>query len=195
MNQKNSAAYWTQKYKQGKTGWNIGHISTPLKAYIDQLEDKTQKILIPGTGNSYEAEYLWRKGFKNVDVADISAYPLNNLADRVPDFPKSHLLHSDFFDLSGSYDLIFEQTFFCALTPHLREDYVQKMAELLKPTGKLVGLLFKFPLTEDGPPYGGNENIYRKLFASKFKIALMEPAYNSIPPRAGSELFFQLVKK
>ena len=51
--------YWEEKYAKNSTGWNIGYISTPIKEYIDQLQNKSIKILIPGAGNSYEAEYLW----------------------------------------------------------------------------------------------------------------------------------------
>ena len=61
-------AFWDNKYKSGKTGWDIGSISTPLKKYFDQLTNKELKILIPGGGNSYEAEYLHKLGFKNVYV-------------------------------------------------------------------------------------------------------------------------------
>ena len=110
--------FWNDKYKSGATGWDIGHISTPLKVYFDQLTNKDLKILIPGGGNSYEAEYLHNQGFKNVFVADISKVPLQNLQMRLPDFPKEHLLHGDFFDLKGKYDLIVEQTFFAPLTLH-----------------------------------------------------------------------------
>lgn len=33
----------------------------PLKVYFDQLTNKDLKILIPGGGNSHEAEYLLKK--------------------------------------------------------------------------------------------------------------------------------------
>ena len=55
--------FWSARYQQGNTGWDIGEISTPLKEYIDQLENMELKILIPGAGNSYEAEYLFNSGF------------------------------------------------------------------------------------------------------------------------------------
>ncbi len=187
--------FWNHKYLSGETGWDIGHVSTPLKEYIDQLSDKNLKILIPGGGNSYEAEYLVKNGFTNVFVVDISSIPLKNLAERVPSFPKENLLHSDFFELEETFDLILEQTFFCALEPSLREDYVNKMHELLKPEGKLIGLLFNIPLNNDKPPFGGNKEEYHSLFESKFKIEKMETAYNSIPQREGNELFFKLRKK
>ena len=152
--------YWSNRYQNEQIGWDIGYVSTPIKEYIDQLTDKDLRILIPGGGNSYEAEYLHQQGFKNVFVIDISQAPLANLKQRVPEFPSEQLIHGDFFELDQSFDLIFEQTFLCALSPDLRQHYVHKMAELLQPNGKLVGLLFNDPLFEDHPPFGGNESIY-----------------------------------
>ncbi|PHR13205.1 MULTISPECIES: methyltransferase domain-containing protein [Aequorivita] len=187
--------FWNHKYLSGETGWDIGYVSTPIKEYINQLSDKNLKILIPGGGNSYEAEYLFKKGFKNVFVVDISSIPLMNLAKRVPSFPKENLLHADFFELEDSFDLILEQTFFCALAPSLREAYANKMHQLLKPEGRLVGLLFNIPLNDDKPPFGGNKVEYKKLFSKKFKIEKMEIAYNSVAPRAGNELFFRLKRR
>lgn len=187
--------FWNHKYISGETGWDIGYVSTPLKEYIDQLSDKNLKILIPGGGNSYEAEYLFNNGFTNVFVVDISSIPLKNLSERIPLFPKKNLLHSDFFELEETFDLILEQTFFCALEPSLRKDYIIKMSELLKPKGKLVGVLFNIPLNNEKPPFGGNRNEYISLFEEKFKIEKMETAYNSIPQRAENELFLKMVKK
>lgn len=184
--------FWTNKYLNDQTGWDIGGVSTPLKAYFDQLDDKGIKILIPGAGNAYEAEYLWKNGFEHVYVVDISISPLVNFKERNPEFPKDQLLNVDFFSLNQRFDLIVEQTFFCALNPTLRKSYVEKMHELLVPTGKLVGVMFKVPLNSDGPPFGGNEDDYRSLFFEHFDIAIMEEAHNSIPPRLGNELFVKM---
>ncbi|MDX1427429.1 MAG: SAM-dependent methyltransferase, partial [Salegentibacter mishustinae] len=135
-----SNEFWTQRYEQNQTGWDIGEISRPLKTYIDQLEDKNLKILIPGAGNAYEAEYLFKQGFKNVYVADISEKPLQNLIARVPTFPKNQLLNINFFEIEDKFDLILEQTFFCALPIDSRKDYAMKTAELLKQDALLSGL-------------------------------------------------------
>ena len=183
------------RYQNNEIGWDIGYISTPLKKYIDQLTDKNIKILIPGGGNSYEAEYLHNLGFKNVFVVDISPTALTNLKNRVPDFPKNHLINIDFFKLNNSFDLILEQTFFCALTPKLRDNYVLKMNQLLRPNGKLVGLLFNIPLNKDRPPFGGTKKEYLSYFKTYFKIEIMELSYNSISERTNNELFIKLIKK
>lgn len=187
--------YWDEKYAENKTGWNIGYISTPIKNYIDQLTDTSLKILIPGAGNSYEAEYLWNKGFKNLFILDISKQPLINFKKRVTDFPDTHLIHKDFFETEGTFDLIIEQTFFCALDPKLRRNYAKKMSNLLSNKGKLVGLLFDFELTVEGPPFGGDKEEYITYFKDLFKIKILERSYNSIKPRMNRELFFIFEKK
>jgi hypothetical protein len=184
-----NAAFWTDRYTTGQTGWDIGAVSTPLKAYFDQLTDKELEILIPGGGRSYEAEYLHKQGFTKVHVVDLSGEPFADLMERCPDFPREHLHVGDFFSHAGRYDRIIEQTFFCALNPQLRPAYVRRMHELLVPGGKLEGVLFDDPLFTDHPPYGGNAVEYRELFTPVFRKLGLEPCYNSIKPRAGRELW------
>lgn len=186
--------FWSRRYLEGHTGWDLGSISTPLKEYIDQLNDKNLKILIPGAGNSYEAEYLYNSGFTNVYIADISEEPLKNFRQRVPGFPKDHILHTDFFKIEQTFDLILEQTFFCALPVEKRPLYAWKANELLSKNGKLVGLLFSFELTENGPPFGGSREEYLKYFQEYFRIEVLEECYNSIKPRKGNELFIKFRK-
>ena len=162
--------YWENRYQQNKTGWDVGKITTPLKEYFNQLSNKNIKILIPGGGNSYELEYLLNLGFTEIYVIDIVKKPLENIQKRIPNLDSNLLIHGDFFDMEDSFDLIIEQTFFCALNPELRKQYVQKMHALLKDNGKIAGLLFQFPLTEQGPPFGGSKSEYENLFKEHFKI-------------------------
>lgn len=187
--------FWTQRYLNNEAGWDLGEVSPPLKAYFDQLKDKSIKILIPGCGNSYEGEYLVKNGFINTHLIDISPEAIKNIQQRVPAFPQSNLHCEDFFNHKGNYDLIVEQTFFCALNPTLRQDYVRKMADLLNKGGKLVGVMFGVPKNEDKPPFGGSKEEYLSYFKPFFNIDVMEECYNSIKPRQGSELFVILSKK
>ena len=107
----------------------------------------------------------------------------------------AYLITGDFFEHLGSYDLIAEQTFFCALDPALRERYVEHMHRLLAPGGKLVGVLFDDPLNDDHPPFGGNKDEYLRLFRPVFEEVLLERCHNSVPPRAGRELWLKAVKR
>lgn len=183
--------YWENRYAEEHLGWDIGYVSTPLRHYIDQLEDKSIKILIPGAGHGYEAIYLFQNGFTNVYVVDIAGTPLRRIKEKCPAFPKEQLLEGDFFEIEmQGFDLVLEQTFFCALDPELRPAYMERMFQILKPGGKLSGLFFDFPLSSSGPPFGGSYSEYEGLFKEKFKIKSLERATNSIAPRQGKELFF-----
>lgn len=190
-----NSTYWENRYRNNDTAWDAGSITTPIKEYIDQLQNKSARILIPGCGNGYEFEYLMDNGFNNSFVLDYAESPLINLKKRITGCNENQFIQSDFFEHHAQYDLIIEQTFFCALDPGLRIEYVKKMHSLLSPKGKLAGLLFQFPLTESGPPFGGSKEEYLGLFSEYFEIKILETAYNSIKPRQGNELFFIFTKK
>lgn len=193
------AAYWQQRYAAGRDGWDAGTPTPPLRAYFDQLAPAARpRVLIPGAGRAYEAEYLHRAGFEQVFVADFAPEALGALAARVPDFPAGHLLLADFFGLSNDppYDLIVEQTFFCALDPALRPAYARQCARLLRPGGTLVGLLFEAAFADaTEPPFGGTSAEYRAYFAPYFAFHHFTTATNSLGPRQGRELFICLKKK
>lgn len=188
--------YWNNRYLQQQIGWDIGSVAPALKEYIDQLSNKNISILIPGCGNAYEAAYLLQQGFKNVTLVDIATAATAAVEDKLSTYINNGLqiITGDFFDLKTTYDLILEQTFFCALDPSLRSAYVEKMVSLLNPDGKLVGLLFNRHF-EGGPPFGGSKLEYEELFTPKFNIQMMDTAHNSIGPRAGTELFVKMTKK
>jgi SAM-dependent methyltransferase len=186
--------FWNNRYVGNQIGWDLGAPSTPLKDFIDTLQDKAIRILIPGCGNAYEAEYLHQQGFTNVFVIDIAPLALKGLQERVPEFPKDHLVLGNFFEHQSEYDLILEQTFFCALNPDLRTTYAKKMSELLTPKGKLAGVMFNHTLTEKGPPFGGSVEEYSGYFENYFEIKSLAPCENSIKPRLGSELWLELIR-
>lgn len=189
--------FWEERYSKDETGWDIGTPSTPIKEYIDQVKNKNLKILVPGAGRAYEAGYLFEQGFKYVTILDIAAQPLQDFQERVPSFPSENLVQGNFFEHTAKYDLILEQTFFCAFEPaeKNRLAYAKKISDLLAPNGKLAGLWFKHSLEKGGPPFGGSKEEYLKYFKPHFHIQTFEDCYNSIPPRAGNELFGIFQKK
>lgn len=188
-------AFWETKWRDKATGWDIGTVSTPLKMYADQLMDKDMAILIPGCGNAYEAEYLVSRGFTDITLIDISPTASALLADKFNKSPQVKVHCVDFFEHEGQYDIILEQTFFCALPPSRREDYVRKMLTLLKPGGELAGVLFDKIFLQEGPPFGGEKDAYKMLFEPWFHLLRFDPCYNSIPQRAGSEIFIRVKPK
>lgn len=189
------AAFWEENYRQEHTPWDLGGVSPALKVYVDRIADKNLRILIPGAGSAYEAIYLHRAGFTQVYVCDWAPSAFQYLRREAPDFPEAHLVVADFFKLELQVDLILEQTFFCAISPELREAYAEKTAGLLAAGGKLAGLLFAFPFEKEGPPFGGTQEEYERLFAPWFHILHLAISDASIKPRAGRELFIELQKR
>lgn len=185
-------AYWQQRYDEQTTGWDIGRISDPLKAYIDQLEDQQLRLLIPGCGYGHEARYLAEKGFTNVTVIDLVDDAIQPLRAACP---AVSCITGDFFALDSAepFDLILEQTLFCAIDPALRQRYIEQVAHLLNPGGKYVGVLFDRAF-EGGPPFGGSSAEYALYLQPHFSSFSLSPCYNSIPQRTGTEVFVKAVK-
>ncbi len=183
------AQFWQSRYENNQAGWDLGSASPPLVQYFNQLENKNLKILIPGCGNAHEAEYLFKNGFQNVFVIDLAEAPLRNFKSRVREFPENQLILGDFFILEDTFDLIIEQTLFCAINPELRNEYIKKTSNLLTENGKFVGLLFD-RMFDGGPPFGGTKIEYLEYFKPNFESIYLESCYNSILPRQGSEVFF-----
>lgn len=186
--------YWDNRYLNNETGWDLQQLSPPLKSYIDSIENKDLKILIPGCGNAYEAEYLLSKGFKNVTLIDFSGVVTKKLKEKLEGQP-INIVHENFFDHDGKYDLILEQTFFCALQPALRENYVKKCYELLNDGGRIAGVLFNKRFTDSEPPFTATDEEYQKYFEPAFTFLKYENCNNSIPPRMGFEAIFEFQKK
>lgn len=186
--------YWDAQYQAGTTGWDIGTVSPAIQRYVEGLTDKNMRILIPGSGNSYEAVFLARLGFQQITVIDIAPTVTKTLKESFHQFPQINVITGDFFDHQGQYDLILEQTFFCALPPTMRQRYVYKMWHLLAENGILAGLLFDREF-ESGPPFGGSMKEYEALFFPAFVPKKWAPSEDSVTERKDSEIFMELRKE
>ena len=192
---RDAAKFWNERYKSEQTGWDLGHASAPLETFLKNWSDTSKRLLVPGAGNAWEAELAFALGFTHCYVVDISSEAIARFKQRVPAFPDNQIICADFFTLEGmQFDIILEQTFFCALHPDLRTSYVTKMHELLSPSGILVGVLFASAMNDDKPPFGGNIETYQALFNPYF-TASFKPCTNSVWPRLGNELWMECAKK
>ncbi len=191
----NYHTHWPEQYRMGQTGWDIGYVSPPIRYYLDQLEDKQLRILIPGAGKGWEVAYAHQSGFEQVHYLDIASDAALHFKTICPGFDEAKIFIGDFFAHKGSYDILIEQTFFSSVPPSMRMAYAEHAAKLLHPGAKLVGLLFNHHFNHTGPPFGGTIEEYKQLFAPFFHIISCETAYNSIKPRNGRELFIIFERK
>lgn len=184
------AQYWDLRYLKGETGWNLNSLSPPLVHFIHSLPEtaKNWHILFPGSGESPDPAFWYNNGFKNTFALDFSSEARKLFLDKNPTFPSQQFLCTDFFCLPPeNWDLILEQTFFCALPPSLRKDYVEQMYRILKPGALLAGVWFNRHFEQNGPPYGSSVHENIDLFSLGFDIISAEPCSHSVKPRAGTE--------
>lgn len=186
--------YWENQWQMKEIGWDIGHSSPAIDHYILQYVNKNASILIPGCGNAYEAEFLWNQGFRNITILDFAPKAVEILQDKFREKEGIRIICEDFFKHQGNYDLIIEQTFFCAIPTLRRKEYAKKAHELLKENGNIIGLLFNRNFSQTGPPFGGSIPEYEFIFKKYFEISVMEECENSIKPREGTEIFINLKK-
>ncbi len=187
--------YWDSQWQQHNTRWDIGYPAPAIAQYMDQYPNKKAKILIPGCGNAYEAEYLLKKGFEDITLLDIAPTAARQLSDKFTGKNAINVICSDFFMHEGQYDLLIEQTFFCAIPPEKRSEYAQQAAQLLNKDGKMAGLLFDKTFEHEGPPFGGSSDLYKSIFEPYFYFKTIDKCHNSIEPRKDAELFIILLKK
>ncbi|MEO9210385.1 MAG: methyltransferase domain-containing protein [Ginsengibacter sp.] len=187
-------AYWDNRYITQNTGWDMHQVSPPLKTYIDGLTNLEIAILIPGCGNAYEAAYLLQKGFTNVTLIDFSKVVTDRLREQYKDQP-IRIVTEDFFTHEGEYDLILEQTFFCAVDNAHKIPYVKKCHQLLNKGGKIAGVLFNKKIVGEEPPYITSDEETKAYFSPYFLINKYEACTNSIAPRLGTEAYFEFEKK
>lgn len=180
--------YWDNLWKQQQTGWDLGAVSPSIQYFIDGYPHKDAAILIPGCGAAYEAEYLAQQGFTNITLLDISPTAAALLQQKFANFPAVRVLQGDFFAHTDTYDLIIEQTFFCALPPMMRQRYVWQMHRLLNKNGLLAGLWFDRDF-ENSPPFGGSRTEYEALFQGAFIPQKWNVSEHSVKARATFELW------
>lgn len=193
INNNFNRTYWTQRWTNGETAWDIGGPAPAIMNYFQKFEPKDIAILIPGCGNAYEAKALWDLGFADITVIEIVA---DKAAELQHKFSQTGIkvIQGDFFQHEGCYDYIIEHTFFCSLPIHLRPEYARQMSHLLQDSGKLIGLLFNREFPGDEPPFGGDIETYTSIFEPYFTEIMIAAATNSIEPRAGTEVFIKLQK-
>ena len=197
---KNSSGYlredWQKHYDEKDLRWDIGQVSPPFVRLWEKGLFQKGSMLIPGCGAGHEVVYFADKGV-DVTAVDFTDGAVSCLKQSL-DEAEVDILKIDFFEIPARYDnhfdFMLEQTFFCAIHPDRRQDYVKTAHRVLKLGGKLVALFYETG-EEGGPPYNTNPDQVQKEFASFFKIEELEKTPHSIERRQGKEWLGILLKQ
>jgi methyl halide transferase len=189
---------WQGHYESNDLGWDLGQVAPPFVKLWEEEKLTVGKALVPGCGRGHEVIFLAENGFE-VTAIDFSKGAVTYLERALEERSLSgRVLYQDFFGLDNShddvYDLVLEQTFFCAIAPRQRVDYALNVARILKPGGMLVGL-FYHTNKEGGPPYNTTPEDIEVNFAKNFKIQELYKTTLSAEQRKDKEWLGILIKK
>lgn len=191
MNTVNSPSFWDEIYQTGQTGWDLGHPTPVFERLLNEGRLQPGKMLVICAGRGHDARLFARHGFE-VTAIDFSKAAVNaqhRLAD--PDAPVA-IRQMDLFDPPpdwvNRYDYVLEYTCYCAIDPQRREEYADRVAQLLKHGGVLIALAFPVGSHEGGPPYAVAPQGYIRRFRSRgFQLIHQETPPDSVPQRRGAE--------
>jgi len=168
-----ASPHWEQSWSSGipkGTAFDVGGPSATLLTALATNKYSGKTALVPGAGRAYDALAIAAHGFERVVACDLapSACTAARTEISTSEFAKCvEVVQADFFDeaeLSGTYDLIWDCTFLCALDPSVRTRWAERTAALLKPDGALITCVFPIaPGKQGGPPYALDVPLVRSL--------------------------------
>jgi hypothetical protein len=177
----NHPNFWTVRYAAGKTPWDFGGVPAALRSFLAR-SSISSKVLIPGCGSGYEVEAFHAAGHE-VTAIDFSPAGVEQ-AKGVLGVLGDKVILGDFFTYDFGkrrFDLIYERTFLCSMTPARWPQYVNRVADLLSVKGKLVGIFFYGQPSPSGPPFPLTETESEQLFKRHFQLVRSEPVTDSLP--------------
>ncbi len=179
--------FWTQRWHREKIPWDLGSIPADLTSFLDRTPTPT-RALIPGCGSGYEVRAFHGRGH-DVTALDFSATAVAHAKELLGPLGEK-VVRGDFFkhDFGDRrFGLIYERGFLCSLPMAKWPEYAARMAGLLLPGGKLVGL-FLYGQEPEPPPYPLTEETAAGLLGRSFRLLRNETVLaNSVPVYQGME--------
>ncbi len=183
--ERNPAASWDRRYREGDIPWDRGEPSPALVDWLARGRLGGPRVLVPGCGAGHEVVMLAGRGF-HVTAVDFAASAIESLARRLAeqgldaDLECADLLH---WQPAAPFDAIYEQTSLCALEPGNWRAYADALAGWLRPGGELFAL-FMQTARAGGPPWHCDPIAMHRLFRAPAWHWLDVPA-RTVPHPAG----------
>jgi len=147
---------WEERFRANDAPWERRELHPAFAHWTDLgLLKPGARIIVPGCGRAPEPLELARAGL-DVTLADLSDTALTWQEDafRTAGLTMTRIDGDALaFTPDQAFDLVWEQTFLCAISPKLRPQYEDTVHRWLKPGGTLLALFMQKD-EMGGPPYG-----------------------------------------
>lgn len=191
------AGWWGDFYVKNEMGWDLGEASPALSLLVPQLKLHRSRILVLGCGRGHDAAWFAQAGHIVTGV-DFSQEAVVRARELYGHLSNLTFVQGDAFklppEMDRSFDIIFEHTLYCAISPEKRNDLVKAWRRALVDGGHIMGVFFAMDKPQ-GPPFGGSEWEFRARFAKSFRPLYWQRLRNSIPRRMGTEVFIYAQKR
>jgi len=200
----NTTSSWEALWASGDVPWDAGAPEPGLMAWLARAggHGPAGRALVPGCGAGYSAAALASptRRVVGLDLAPSSAQRFAEVAAQAGVQRFVEHVVGDFFEVSlgTPFDLIYDYTFLCALPRELRTRWGTRMAELVRPGGTLLCMVFPIitpPPGYQGPPWPLTVDEVRGLLADHFDVLSETPSLHTHPGREGKECLLELVRR
>lgn len=183
--------WWTELYQSEQSRWDLNSPAPALTSLVPRLKLPRMRVLVLGAGSGNDAAWFAQQGHI-VTAIDFSEEAITRAKRKYGDLPDLKFIKADVFQLPASmnqsFDLVFEHTLYCAITPSRRNELVKTWRRVLVDHGHLMGVFFTMD-KPFGPPYGGTEWEIRSRLQKTFRPLYWTRLRDSIEQRLGLELF------
>lgn len=173
-NKPRAAEEWDAFWQRGVAPGQYFDVHVALPELVTQLRQRQLpaggRALVPGCGRGYDVQVLCESGFYDVviglDISETAVKAAKEYLDGkgVKGF---QVVAGDFFagGVDGTFNLVYDYTFFCAIPREWREKWGARMKQLVQVGGVLVTVMFPYGewMGEEGPPFTVEEKAYREV--------------------------------
>jgi SAM-dependent methyltransferase len=179
-------AFWNQRYASGETPWVLHKIPAILRSFLTRTRRKG-RVLISGCGTDHGVIKVFVDGGFEVTAIDFSPVVLAETKKALGNFD-GKIMCADFCksDFGRRFDLVYERAFLCAMHPRRWPLYAKRVAELLRPGGKFIGIFFTEP-SRSRHLIRSTKHRGQKNSAKYFRLLRDLKVSDSVPMFAGME--------
>ena len=182
--------FWLERWQKQEIGFHQAEINQYLKRFWSEIKTRhpDSQVFVPLCGKSSDMLWLNQQGHKvlGIEFSEMAVndfFTENQLSFQrktLRDFeqfktPDLSLMCGDFFQLNADMlkhcHLVYDRASLVALPKPLRQDYANKMHEILPDDTVMLLISMEYPQDEmNGPPFSVSEEEVYKLYNRQFTI-------------------------
>lgn len=183
---------WEQLWKEGVIPLDAQGVTPIIAQLLKEKKIPEGRALVPGCGLGYDVVAMGSptRSVIGLDISKTALQQAELFAEKSPNAKFVEFVNADFLSFTPpfKFDVVFDYTFFCSLEPNLRQQWAEKMVDVLALNGELITFMFPLDDHEGGPPYSVSLEAYKKVLSPLgFHMTSCNSDVPSLEARKGME--------